>query len=112
MCLQVVCMCFWYNTNLTFQVLEQHQWTLHLFQRLLSFIEEDRLAFDFEMRRVIFGLTAIINADPQGLPQMVSARLPDIVQWLAQLASQMQEERLQKLRVKEKEYQAELNPGQ
>lgn len=24
MCLQVVCMCFWYNTGLTFSVLEQN----------------------------------------------------------------------------------------
>jgi hypothetical protein len=33
---------------------------------------------DFELRRVIFGLTSILSTNPAVLPPIVSERLPDI----------------------------------
>jgi len=62
MALQVVCMALWYNSSLTFSVLEQNGWTFPVFHRLLILIPS--LHHDFELRRVIFGLTAIVNTDP------------------------------------------------
>jgi hypothetical protein len=77
MILQFVCMSFWYNTSLTFQILEHNQWTFPVFSRLLKVMP--RLSLSFELRRVIFGLAAIVGVDPSILPQMVSERLPYIV---------------------------------
>ena len=77
MVLQVICMSFWYNSALTFSILEQNQCTITVFMRLLAVVPT--LSLDFELRRVIFGLTSIVNTDPQTLPEVVSQRLPDIV---------------------------------
>ena len=63
-----------------------------MFHRLL--IHLPSLSHDFELRRVIFGLTALVNTDPAHLPDLVRDRLPDIVQQLAKLCGKMQEERL------------------
>ena len=52
---------------------------------------------------MIFGLTAIVNTDPQALPELVRDRLPDIVQWLAKLCGQMEDERMRQVREKERE---------
>jgi hypothetical protein len=52
---------------------------------------------DFELRRVIFGLTAIISTPPQLLPAVVSQRLPDITKQLAGLTLKMRDERMKVL---------------
>ena len=48
---------------------------------------------DFELRRMIFGLTAIISTPPQALPAIVSQRLPDIAKQLSILTHKMRDER-------------------
>ncbi len=59
MVMQTLCMCFWYNSPLTFQVIDlQLGQTVAVFQRLLQSLPS--LKHDFELRRVIFGLGAII----------------------------------------------------
>ena len=84
MVLQTVCMCFWYNSQLTFQVLDLalHQ-TVTVFQRILQSLPT--LKHDFELRRVIFGFTAILATPIQALPAIVGQRLPDITKQLAML---------------------------
>ena len=52
---------------------------------------------DFELRRMIFGLTAIISTPPQAFPPIVSQRLPDITKQLAVLAIKMKDERMKVL---------------
>ena len=42
---------------------------------------------------MIFGLTAIISTPPQGLPAIVSQRLPDITKQLSILTLKMRDER-------------------
>jgi hypothetical protein len=61
------------------------------------------LIHEFELRRFIFGLTAIVNTDPSTLPDLVRDRLPDIVQWLAKLCGLMEESRMKQVREKERE---------
>jgi hypothetical protein len=59
MVIQTLCMCFWYNSSLTFQILDlQLNQTVSVFQRLLQSLPF--LKHDFELRRVIFGLGAIL----------------------------------------------------
>ena len=85
MVMQVFCMSFWYNSGLTFNLLFEIDKTggaiFTVFQRLLNCIPG--MSLDFELRRAIFGLTAIVNTDPSTMPGPVSDRLPDIVQWIA-----------------------------
>ena len=101
MALQVVCMSLWYNSGLTFSILESNGWTFPVFHRLLILIPS--LIHEFELRRFIFGLTAIVNTDPSTLPDLVRDRLPDIVQWLAKLCGLMEESRMKQVRDKERE---------
>jgi hypothetical protein len=70
--LQTVCLCLYYDAHITFGLLEQYQWTFLMFSRLYQHI--DRMSRDFEMRRIIFGLTVILQvSDACQLPPMVSA---------------------------------------
>lgn len=48
---------------------------------------------DFELRRVIFGLTSIIATDASLLPPIVAQRLPDLVKQLAQLSINIRKKR-------------------
>ena len=68
-------MAFAYNASATFAVLDQLGDTILVFQTWFSFMNDFKK--DFEVRRNIFGLCAIINC-PQ-LPNLVSERLPDIM---------------------------------
>ena len=71
-------------------MLEQNQWTVPVFQNLLQILPT--LKRDFELRRVIFGITSII-ANPQALPGIVQTRLPEITRELAGLTLKMRRER-------------------
>ena len=81
MLLQTLCMSLWYNSALTFQVLKQGDHVVPFFQGLLELLPG--LKHEFELRRVIFGLTAVISTNPQFLPPVVLDRLPDITKSLA-----------------------------
>lgn len=72
-----------------------------MFQALLQTIPE--LKHDFELRRVIFGLTAIICTEPAHLPAIVSQRLPDIMKSLAMLSIKARDQRLVILKDNEEE---------
>lgn len=74
--------------------------TVAFFQQLMQ--RMGGMKHDFEMRRVLFGLGAIVGMPPQALPQLVSERMPDIVRQVTQLSVRMREKRLQVLRDNEK----------
>ncbi len=57
---------------------------------------------DFEFRRVIFGVSCIVNTPPQHLPPIVNERMPDIVKQLAFLSLKMREYRVKILEDNEK----------
>jgi hypothetical protein len=66
MIVQCISMCFWYNAALTFQILEQiapaSEGTKVVFIQLMNTLPT--LKHDFEFRRLIFGLTAIVSTPP------------------------------------------------
>jgi hypothetical protein len=105
MLMQVFCMSFWHNAAATFRLLfdldKSGGATFTVFQRLLNCIPG--LSLDFELRRAIFGLTSIVNTEPHQMPGPVTERLPDIVQWIAQLCMQMHDIRDRQVRLKERE---------
>lgn len=60
--------------------------------------------FDFEMRRLLLGLTSIVNQAPsQNLPPLIFQRLPTIVSCVSNLSTQVHEERMKVLRAKERD---------
>ena len=62
------------------------------------------MEFDFEMRRILLGLTSIVNQGPsQNLPPLIYQRLPTIVNSIVNLTSQVHEDRMKALRVKERD---------
>ena len=70
-------MMFVYNSQATFSLLESTGCTLMVFQAWFSNMNEFKK--DFEIRRNIFGLSAIIKTPDTCLPQLVLERLPDIM---------------------------------
>ena len=67
-----------------------------------------QLKHDFELRRVIFGLSCVVNTPPQNLPALVAERLPDIVKSLAMLSMKMRQQRLDVLKDNEEHLKDEL----
>ena len=64
--------------------------------------------YDFEFRRVIFGLTSVVNTPPQNLPGIVAERLPDLVKSIAMISLKMREKRLEILKDNEDYVKEEL----
>lgn len=90
MVLQAFAMSFNYNAALTFQILEAQGHTLSVFQSWFVFMNDFKK--DFEIRRVILGLSAIVCTQP--LPTIVDQKLPDVMNQLSLLAIKMNSERL------------------
>ena len=110
--LQTLCLCFWYNAPLTFQICdpntlvtcnsEQQPWVFFIFHRLLQSIPS--MYCDFEMRRVLLGLTSIVSQAPsQNLPDLIFQRLPSILNCISNLSSKVHEDRMRQLRAKERD---------
>lgn len=100
MLLQTISICFWYNSALTFNILEQKNATVQVFQLWLGFMSKFKK--DFELRRVIFGLTSILVTSPAQMPPIVSSRLADITVQLATLTLKSRQERIVVLEDNEK----------
>jgi len=100
MILQTVSMCFWYNSQLTFHVLEQSQMTVPFFASLMKKMSSFKR--DFELRRIIFGLASIVGTPPHTLPAIVNERMPEIVKQLAMLSMKARDDRLNVLKDNEK----------
>jgi hypothetical protein len=89
-------MMFVYNAQATFNLLESSGTTLLVFQNWFSFMTEFKK--DFELRRNIFGLSAIIKTPENFLPKLVSEKLPEIMNQLSILAKKMHSERMEVLK--------------
>lgn len=66
MILQALAMCFSYNSALTFSVLESQGKTLAVFAEWFKFM--NNFSKDFEYRRNIFGLCAIVKTPENQIP--------------------------------------------
>ena len=97
MILQALSMCFNYNSQLTFQILESQGKTLGIFQSWFVFMNDFKK--DFEIRRILLGLTAIIMCPT--LPGLVSEKLPDVMNQVSLLSCKMNSERLKCLKENE-----------
>lgn len=104
MIVQTLSMAFWYNAPLTFQILESaagaSQATIAVFSALSKVLPT--LKHDFELRRLIFGLTAIISTPVAAMPAFVAQQLAEITKQMAVLAQKMRAERVKILEDNEK----------
>ena len=60
-----------------------------------------RLQYDFEIRRLLLGLTSVLNS--AYLPAVVESRLADVVAWVVALSGKDREKREKRLADDEKE---------
>ena len=61
-------MCFWYNPRLTLGIMEQKHYTEIFFKTLIEGLS--LFQFDFEKRRILFGLASLLKINVQELPQV------------------------------------------
>jgi len=80
-------MSFTYNPQMVFQWLNERNQLLEIFQIWFKFMDDFKK--DFELRRIIFGLSAIVKTPAQFIPELIKSKLPEIMKTLASLAQQM-----------------------
>lgn len=100
MLLQALALAFYNNPVITFQVCEQNQMTVPLFQSWLSFMPQFKL--EFELRRVIFGLISILRCAPEHHPQLIQLRLQDLFKTTSELVMRQYKSRIDTLEENEK----------
>ena len=106
---QGLAMCFWYAPQAAVQVLEGMNATGNVLSMMFSQLQQ--LQHDFEIKRFIVGLTSLITADPQQIPQSVQGNYSTIIKalvYLCQKSIQVAEKMMQK-RKKEEEAQEDTN---
>lgn len=96
MVVQTLAMCFWYNSALTFALLEGLQALPLVFVSLSQVLPQ--LKHDFELRRLVFGLTAIVATPAGAVPALIGEKLPFVMKELAALCGKMRDERVKVLK--------------
>jgi len=100
MLLQTIAMAI-YNSNVTsLRIIEENQQTFTVFSNWLQYM--GRFKLEFELRRIIWGLLAILKTPAGDIPPMVQQQLPEITKQLGQLALKSQKDRLKNLEKNEK----------
>mmetsp|Transcript_7597 Transcript_7597/g.12768 ORF Transcript_7597/g.12768 Transcript_7597/m.12768 type:complete len:224 (-) Transcript_7597:205-876(-) len=92
-------MAFAYNSLLTFQWLEHTNNTMKVFGAWFNNMENVKK--NQELRRNIFGLSAIIKTPEASLPPIVLQKLPDIMSQLSILTTKMHKDRMDTLKENE-----------
>lgn len=85
MLVQGLSMCLWYNTAQTLQSLEQLGCTQNLFALIFNLVETNTVKQDFEIKRLVLGLSSVIQRDPTEIPQSVQALLQNVMKVLVYL---------------------------
>jgi len=84
MIVQATATAFYNNSILTFQILEKENQTARFFEQWLQMMGGFKL--EFELRRIIFGLIAIIRTPLNQMPPFIADRMPALCQQLAILS--------------------------
>ena len=74
--IQAISMWFTYNPALTFSIIEEKQWTQSIFEIWFDALPKAR--WDFEIKRMILGLTSIISCTDYQIPDIVCQGMPQI----------------------------------
>jgi hypothetical protein len=87
--LQTICMALWYNPSITLLYLIQKSYMETFFNTLVGGISE--FAYDFEKRRIMFGLCALFKINMQEMPTLIASALPAIVEKMIKMTSELLE---------------------
>ena len=101
--IQAISMCFAYNAALTFQIIEEMNWTQGIFE--LWFDALPNAKYDFEIKRLTLGLLAIIKWRDFQLPEIVVSGMPSIFKELVTLWEKSLYTREQKYKSAEEKWQ-------
>lgn len=100
MVLQTISMAI-YNSNVTtLRIIEQEQQTFTVFSNWLQYMSKFKL--EFEIRRIVWGLLAILKTPGTEIPPMVQQQLPEITKQMSGLAHKVHKERVKNLENNEK----------
>jgi len=84
MILQAICVSFFNNCAATLQIIESNQQTVAVFSCLMDNMKNFK--HEFEIRRIVFGLTCIVRTPAQSLPPIVAQKMQEIMKQLADSA--------------------------
>jgi hypothetical protein len=84
MILQSLCACLFNNCTVALSIIEHEGQTIAFFSNLMQFLPKFKR--EFEIRRVLFGLTTIIRTPFECLPPMVGAKTSDMFKEIGMLA--------------------------
>lgn len=93
-------MALYNNSQATLSIIETEKQTMAVFGSWLGFMSKFKL--EFEIRRIVFGLLAILKTPGEHIPPIVQQQLPEITKQLAVLAKQVHSQRLKILEDNEK----------
>lgn len=74
MIVQAIATAFYNNSVATFQILENEKQTMNFFEKWLDMMKSFKL--EFEIRRNIFGLIAIMRTPLDQMPAFIADRMP------------------------------------
>ena len=81
---QCMAMCFFNNSQVTLQTLEQSSSSLQIIQNWVQFVPKIRL--EYELRRIIFGFCSILRTPSNAIPPSIKDQLPLITKQLGILS--------------------------
>lgn len=100
MLLQSLAMALFNSNAATLAIIENENQTFFVFSQWLQFMSEFKL--EFEIRRIVFGLLALLKVPGAQMPQLVQQQLPQITREIARLAGVVYKERIKHLEENEK----------
>lgn len=99
MIIQALCSCLFNNCALALHIIEKEGQTVPFFSALLSHMPKFKR--EFEIRRVLFGLTAIFRTQMDHLPQLIAQKQPELFKEVGSLAVKVFNERKDTLKENE-----------
>ena len=107
MILQSLSVCLFNNCTACLSIIEHEGQTIAFFSNLMEFLSKFKR--EFEIRRILFGLTAIIRTPLECLPPMVGAKTADLFKEIGMLAVKQYNERIDCVKVNEEDIAKGVN---
>eukprot|EP01016_Furgasonia_blochmanni_P056412 TRINITY_DN9612_c0_g4_i14.p1 TRINITY_DN9612_c0_g4~~TRINITY_DN9612_c0_g4_i14.p1 ORF type:complete len:722 (-),score=286.95 TRINITY_DN9612_c0_g4_i14:171-2336(-) len=88
-CMEVICVCFWYNARITLACLDGKGVLIPFFEAL--FVNFPNFKNDFNKQRVMLGLVSILNLPENEIPALILQSLQPLMKELVKMSSELLE---------------------